>query len=76
MGLPVTWGLGYAIGRPGSTPDQSPTAFGMQGMGGSTAYADTATGIAFALTKNRFNPTEASAAEQVGALVAKAVADR
>ncbi|MCY0942928.1 serine hydrolase domain-containing protein [Streptomyces antarcticus] len=65
--------LGYFLGRPGSDPQQSLTVFGAQGMGGSAAYGDTRTKVSFALTKNRFNPTEASAVERVGGIVAKAV---
>jgi CubicO group peptidase (beta-lactamase class C family) len=53
FGNPVTWALGYAIGLPGSTPEESRTAFGIGGYGGSFAFGDPATGIAFALTKNR-----------------------
>jgi CubicO group peptidase (beta-lactamase class C family) len=54
FGMPTTWALGYAIGRPGalSSQDES-TVFGIGGVGGSFAYGDTATGTAFALTKNR-----------------------
>jgi CubicO group peptidase (beta-lactamase class C family) len=52
FGMPTTWALGYAIGRPGDS-QHSDTAFGVGGAGGSFAYGDTATGIAFALTKNR-----------------------
>ncbi|GAA3500034.1 serine hydrolase domain-containing protein [Streptomyces prasinosporus] len=66
--------LGYFLGRPGSDPQQTLTVFGAQGMGGSAAYADTRTKVAFALTKNRFNPTEASAVERVSGIVAEAVA--
>lgn len=53
FGMPTTWGLGYSIGKLGSTPEASATAFGVGGVGGSFAYGDSATGIAFALTKNR-----------------------
>ena len=53
FGMPSAWALGYAIGRPGSTSQESPTAFGVGGAGGSFAYGDTANGIAFGLTKNR-----------------------
>jgi CubicO group peptidase (beta-lactamase class C family) len=56
FGMPTTWGLGWSIGLLGSTPQDSPTAFGVGGVGGSFAFGDTATGIAFALTKNRLNP--------------------
>ncbi len=73
---PATWALGYAVGRPGPREMETPTVFGMVGMGGSAAWADTATGTAFALTKNRFNPTANSAAQQLSELVAQAVAER
>ena len=53
FGMPTTWGLGFSIGLPGSTPQETPTVFGVGGAGGSFAYGDTASGIAFALTKNR-----------------------
>ena len=55
FGNPSCWALGYAIGLPNSPAADSPTAFGMAGAGGSWAYGDTATGIAFALTKNRLS---------------------
>ena len=50
FGMPTKWALGYSIGAPGSN---SETAFGVGGVGGSFAYGDAATGIAFGLTKNR-----------------------
>jgi CubicO group peptidase (beta-lactamase class C family) len=74
FGNPSAWGLGYAIGRLGSTPDETPTVFGMAGAGGSYAYADTATGVAFALTKNRFTADFATAT-RISQLVTDAVAD-
>ena len=73
MGNPVTWALGYSIGRLGSDPQETPTAFGFGGVGGSFAYADTATGVTFALTKNRLTP-DFSAAEQIDDIVTRAVA--
>jgi CubicO group peptidase (beta-lactamase class C family) len=66
------WGLGYGIGRPGADPLETSTVFGMAGAGGSWAYADTATGTAFALTKNRL--TEFDTVNQVAEIVTKAVA--
>ncbi len=45
------------------------------GAGGSHGYADTATGIAFALTKTRLTAAD-HAAEQDAAVVAAAVAGR
>src|SRR5919112_1110182 len=68
MGNPVTWALGYSIGRLGSDPRETPTAFGFGGVGGSFAYADTATGVTFALTKNKLTP-DFSAAEQIDDIV-------
>ncbi|MDQ3785601.1 MAG: serine hydrolase, partial [Actinomycetota bacterium] len=74
MGNPVSWALGYAPGRLGTDSQETPTVFGMGGAGGSYAYADTETGIAFALTKNRLT-ADFSAAEQVAGSVTKAVAE-
>lgn len=74
MGNPFTWALGYSIGRIGADQQDTPTVFGMGGAGGSNAYADTATGISFALTKNRLTP-DFGAAEQVAGIVTKAVTD-
>jgi CubicO group peptidase (beta-lactamase class C family) len=74
MGNPATWALGYPIGRLGSSAEESPRSFGMPGMGGSVGWADRDTGVAFGLTKNRFNPTEATAAIQIGNLVAESLA--
>jgi CubicO group peptidase (beta-lactamase class C family) len=68
FGNPSTWGLGFAIGLPGSAPQDTPTAFGMGGAGGSFAYADTATGVAFALTKNRLT-ADFTTVDTVNALV-------
>jgi len=74
MGNSVAWALGYAIGRLGTDPQESPSVFGMGGVGGSYAYADTATGVAFALTKNRLT-SDFGAAERVAGIVTKAVAE-
>jgi CubicO group peptidase (beta-lactamase class C family) len=74
MGNPVSWALGYAPGRLGDDPEEPSTAFGMGGAGGSHGYADTATGIALVLTKNRLT-ADFSAAEQVTGIVTKAVAE-
>ncbi|GAA2400726.1 serine hydrolase domain-containing protein [Nonomuraea africana] len=63
MGNPVTWALGYAKGRPdGSFAD---TSFGMVGINGSAAFADTSSGLAFALTKTRFSLGDISAVQQL-----------
>jgi CubicO group peptidase (beta-lactamase class C family) len=53
FGNPAKWGLGYGIGRPGADAEATASVFGVPGAGGSAAYADTATGIAVAVTKNR-----------------------
>ena len=50
FGMPTKWALGYSVGRLGA--DDSTTAFGVGGAGGSFAFGDKATGIACAVTKN------------------------
>ena len=75
FGNPTAWALGYAPGRPGADPQEPATAFGWGGAGGSYGYADPASGVAFALTKNRLT-ADFSAAERVAALVTAAVAGR
>jgi len=72
FGMPSAWGLGYSIGLLGSTPQDTPTAFGVGGAGGSFAYGDTATGIAFALTKNLLT-LDFNAATQLSQLVTAAL---
>ena len=75
MGNPVSWALGYTLGRPGAdAQEEAPTAFGFWGAGGSIAYADTATGISFALTKNRLTP-DFTTIEQIAGLVTRAFAE-
>ncbi len=71
-GFPTRWALGYGIGRPGIDP-VPPTVFGMPGAGGSAAYADTATGVAFAITTTRLHGGTAPALARVGDLVTEAV---
>ncbi|HEY3002424.1 MAG TPA: serine hydrolase domain-containing protein, partial [Kribbellaceae bacterium] len=69
MGMPTLFALGYGIGRPG---EQQPvrTVFGMPGVGGSAAWADTATGTAFAITTTRLHPGTAPALARIQELVA------
>src|SRR5438094_3905970 len=74
FGMPTTWALGYSIGFPGTSP-QSQTAFGVGGVGGSFAYGDPATGIAFAMTKNRL-ANDFNAVTKVIGLVTKNLAGR
>ena len=74
MGNPVTWALGYAIGRIGTEARETPGVVGMGGVGGSYACADTATGVAFALTKNRLT-ADFSAAQRISEIVTQAVAE-
>lgn len=69
-GGPAQYGLGYTVGWIGNTP-ASHSIFGMVGVGGSAAYADRDTGVTVAVTKNRFNPVQMDAFEQVYALVTK-----
>ena len=68
--------LGYTIGRPNSSSPESSTTFGWSGVGGSHASADTATGIALAVTKNRFTGADFSTAAQVAEIVTKALGER
>jgi CubicO group peptidase (beta-lactamase class C family) len=72
FGMPTTWALGYSVGRLGSTPQDSPTTFGIGGAGGSFACGDRATGIAFAVTKNRLT-NDFNAATQLSKIVFEAV---
>ncbi len=73
FGMPTAWALGYAIGVPGRSPEESQSAFGVGGVGGSFAFGDTASGIAFALTKNRLTQ-DFNAAAQISRLVTEALA--
>jgi CubicO group peptidase (beta-lactamase class C family) len=74
FGFPTAWGLGYSIGHFMSNAQDTRSVFGVGGVGGSHAYADTASGIAFALTKNRLAPSFETA-EQVARIVTQAFAD-
>jgi CubicO group peptidase (beta-lactamase class C family) len=74
FGFPTSWELGYSIGQFMSNAHETQTVFGVGGVGGSHAYADTATGLAFALTKNRL-ALSFDTAEEVAGIVTKAVAD-
>jgi CubicO group peptidase (beta-lactamase class C family) len=71
FGNPTTWGLGYAIGGLGSVRD-SKSVFGVGGVGGSFACGDTATGITFAITKNRL-AMDFGTATELSELLTKAV---
>jgi CubicO group peptidase (beta-lactamase class C family) len=82
FGNPARMSLGYSIGRPAMNPSQppapsdAPTVFGWSGVGGSHASADTATGIAFAVTKNRFTSADFSTAAHIVDIVTKALSGR
>jgi CubicO group peptidase (beta-lactamase class C family) len=73
FGFPTAWGLGYSIGQFMPNAQETQTVFGVGGIGGSHAYADTATGVTFALTKNRLTPGF-DTAERIAGIVTKAVA--
>lgn len=75
FGMPTKWGLGYAIGGLGSGSDGSTSVFGVGGAGGSFACGDTASGIAFAVTKNRLT-SDFNAATQLSRLVTEALRER
>jgi CubicO group peptidase (beta-lactamase class C family) len=68
FGMPTTWGLGYGIGGPGGSARESPTVFGYGGVGGSFACGDTASGVAWAVTKNRVS-NDFSTSNQLGQLI-------
>jgi CubicO group peptidase (beta-lactamase class C family) len=73
---PATWALGYGVGGPGgaeAAPTESTTLFGMVGMGGGAAYADRRTRVAYAVTKNRFDPIRIDIVEQIGSLVTESL---
>ncbi|MBC6462926.1 serine hydrolase domain-containing protein [Actinomadura sp. HBU206391] len=74
FGNASSWGLGYSIGLLDGGDQDTSTAFGMAGAGGSFAYGDTATGIAFALTKNRLT-TDFSVVNQINKIATSAAAD-
>ena len=71
FGMPTTWGLGYGIGGPAGDARESPTVFGLGGVGGSFACGDTASGVAWAVTKNRVS-NDFSTSTQLGRLIAGA----
>jgi CubicO group peptidase (beta-lactamase class C family) len=68
FGMPTTWGLGYGIGGPSGDAQGSRTVFGLGGGGGSFACGDTATGLAWAATKNRIS-NDFSTATGLGQLI-------
>jgi hypothetical protein len=75
FGNPSSWALGFSLGRLGSTAQASPSVFGIGGFGGSFACGDTATGIAFAVTKNRITQ-DFSAATELSNMVFETVSPR
>jgi CubicO group peptidase (beta-lactamase class C family) len=75
FGNPSSWALGFSLGRLGSTAQESPSVFGIGGFGGSFACGDTATGIAFAVTKNRITQ-DFSAATELSNMVFETVSPR
>src|ERR687897_690352 len=72
MGFPTSWALGYSVGRIGADPQETRSVLGVGGVGGSFACVDTATGVSWALTKNRLTAGFESA-EQISEIVTKAV---
>jgi len=72
FGMPTTWGLGYGIGGPGGDAQDAPTVFGLGGVGGSFACGDTASGIAWAVTKNRVS-NDFSTSTRLGQLITGAL---
>jgi CubicO group peptidase (beta-lactamase class C family) len=68
FGMPTTWGLGYGLGGPGG---DAPTEFGLGGVGGAFACGDTASGVAWAVAKNRVSNDFATSI-RLGRLIAGA----
>ncbi|SEG64195.1 CubicO group peptidase, beta-lactamase class C family [Nonomuraea solani] len=62
---------GFAVGRLGADPGDARTVFGWPGAGGSYACADTATGVAFAVVKNRLT-ADFGTAQTIARIVADA----
>ena len=75
FGNRALWGLGYSIGRPGAEAAATTSWFGMVGAGGSCAYADTASGVAVAVAKNR-QTFDMNAIESVCGIVAETFGGR
>ncbi|PSK92389.1 CubicO group peptidase (beta-lactamase class C family) [Haloactinopolyspora alba] len=73
--MPTKLSLGFGLGLVGDEDDEHPTTFGWGGVGGSYALADTATGVTFALTKNRLTP-DFSTAQTLAGMVLDAFAPR
>jgi CubicO group peptidase (beta-lactamase class C family) len=74
FGFPTSWGLGYSIGQFMSNAHETQHVFGVGGVGGSHAYADTRTGTTFALTKNWLTPSFESA-QRVAGVVTQAIGE-
>jgi CubicO group peptidase (beta-lactamase class C family) len=70
-GFPTRMALGYGIGAIGDL--DAPTVFGWGGSGGSGAYADTASSLVFALTKNTLEQGQFGTFQKVGAVVSSAL---
>jgi CubicO group peptidase (beta-lactamase class C family) len=68
FGMPTTWGLGYGIGGPDIEDRSATTTFGYGGVGGSFACGDTATGTAWAVTKNRVS-NDFATSTRIGRLI-------
>lgn len=72
IGMDATWAYGYAPFRPGHDGGRPGSTFGMVGMNGSVAYADIETGVATAVMRNRFDPTDLTTAAAADDLTADA----
>ncbi|WP_084964143.1 serine hydrolase domain-containing protein [Thermoactinospora rubra] len=64
-GMEATWGLGYSL----RFPLERDTMFGMAGSGGTAGFADTATGVSVAVTKNRISAGEFTTVQRIASLV-------
>lgn len=73
FGFPTTWALGYSLGQSLANAHETQHVFGVGGVGGSIANADTRTGVSFALTKTLL-ASDFSTADRIGGIVAAAFA--
>jgi CubicO group peptidase (beta-lactamase class C family) len=68
MGFRSSWAYGYSPSRPSGSGRPGST-FGMVGMNGSAAYADIDSGVAVAVTRNRFAAGDLTTVARIDRLV-------
>ncbi|MDF5752253.1 serine hydrolase domain-containing protein [Spongiactinospora sp. TRM90649] len=70
FGMPSSWSLGLALGRPGAAPGAPDTWYGWGGVGGAYAGLDTKTGRTLGICKNRLS-VDFETAARIAAAVAE-----